>query len=89
MKIDWKHLFNWNIDVVGGPAAVYGRDGRVAGYKVIVKYKHHGSDTLFFDVNTEHFYTMYNGPEDAAKQTYKSYVAQMNRQKARAAVRQK
>ncbi len=83
MKLNWKKILNWDIDCVGGPATLYGKDGRVRGYKVIVNYVHHGSDEMFFDVNSEHLYTQYKGPEDAAKQVYREYVSRMIRQKAR------
>ncbi len=83
MKLNWKKIFNWNIDCVAGPAALYGKDGRVRGYKVFVKYVHHGSYEMFFDVNSAHWYVSYDGPEDAARRTYKEYLARMKRQRAR------
>lgn len=31
MKINWKKLFDWFIDSVGGPGETYDKNGRVRG----------------------------------------------------------
>ena len=89
MKINWKKLFDWSIDSVGGPAETYDKNGRVRGYKVVVRYVHHGSNELFFDIENEHLWAQYGSPEDAAKQTAKSYRSRMIRQRSVATARQK
>lgn len=89
MKLNWKKLFDWSIDCVGGPAEVYGKNGGVRGYKVIVRYVHHGSNELFFDMNSEHLWAQYGSPEEAAKQTARSYRHRMIKQRSAALARQK
>lgn len=89
MKLNWKKLFDWSIDCVGGPAEVYNKNGSVRGYRVIVKYVHHGSDELFFDMETEHLWTQYGSPETAARQAAQSYRRRMIKQRTTALARQK
>lgn len=89
MKLNWKKLFDWSIDCVGGPAEVYNKNGSVRGYKVIVKYVHHGSNELFFDMESEHLWTQYGSPEKAAKQVAKSYRSKMIKQRMATLARQK
>ncbi len=89
MKLNWKKLFDWSIDCVGGPAEVYNKNGSVRGYRVIVKYVHHGSDELFFDMETEHLWTQYGSPEVAARQAAQSYRRRMIKQRTTALARQK
>ena len=89
MKINWKKLFDWSIDSVVGPSETYDKNGRVRGYKVIVRYVHHGSNELFFDMDAEHLWTQYGSPEDAAKQVAQSYRRRIIKQRTAALARQK
>ncbi len=89
MKINWKKLFDWSVDCVGGPGETYDKYGRVRGYKVVVKYTHHGSDELFFDMEDEHLWTQYGSPEEAAKQTVKFYQDKIAKQRKMQLARQK
>ena len=89
MKLNWRKIFDWSVDCVGGPAQVFNKDGSVRGYKVIVRYVHHGSDELFFDMESEHLWTQYGGPEEAAKQVAQSYRRKMTRQRIATLARQK
>ena len=76
MKTNRKKLLDWIIDCVGGPGETYDKYGRVRGYKVVVKYTHHGSDELFFG-------------EEAAKQTVKFYQNRIAKQRKVQLTRQK
>lgn len=89
MKLNWKKLFDWSIDCVGGPAEVYNKNGSVRGYKVIVKYVHHGSNELFFDMESEHLWTQYGSPENAAKHFAQLYRSKMTKQRIATLARQK
>ena len=89
MKLNWKKLFDWSIDCVGGPAEVYNKNGSVRGYKVIVRYVHHGSNELFFDMEAEHLWTQYGSPEAAARQVAQSYRRRIIKQRTAALARQK
>ena len=82
MKLDWKHLFNWEIANVNQPvrAAQFG----VQGYLVSVEYKYHGVDEHFFSVEDERMYTTYVNPQAAARECYKSYRRKMLKQAGRA-----
>ena len=85
MKLDWKHLFDWTIDSVGGPAQSFKSNGQTAGYTLMVRYKYHGTDKYYFDAEDERLYTTFRSPEEAAKLCYADAVRRMNRQKARMA----
>lgn len=78
MKIDWKHLFNWEIVSVSAPvkSARFG----VQGYSVVVEYKYHGIEEEFFSVQDERMYSVYVNPETAANECYKHYLGKMRKQ---------
>ncbi len=56
MKIKWRKITDWSIEHVCEPVKSYynyGRNRTLLGYEVVVVYKHHGRDTLFFGVDPE------------------------------------
>lgn len=82
MKLDWKHLFNWDISMVS--MATLRQDNIIQGYKVVVSYKHHGDKEFYYDRKT------YDKPEyplmgakQIAENTYNRYMAKMEAQKSR------
>ena len=79
MKIDWKHIFNWDVSAIQSPQAVK-KDGRVIGYKVVVTYKYHGRDEEFYSVDDEHLYRVWTGPQDAAQEAYRGHLRNMHSQ---------
>ncbi len=79
MKIDWKHLFNWDVVSVKAPVTVMNK-GRVIGYKVVVTYKYHGTDEEFYSTDEERFYRLWTGPQDAARASYKQHLRKMTKQ---------
>lgn len=78
MKIDWKHLFNWEISKVYRPVKAV--QSGVHGYMVAVEYKFHGKEELFFSVEDDRMYTTYVNPETAAHECYEAYVKHQERQ---------
>ncbi|MBQ8367644.1 MAG: hypothetical protein IJX43_01110 [Alphaproteobacteria bacterium] len=86
MKIKWKKIFDWSIKDVSPVLPVKDAWGHVKGYKVIVSYVHHGDDVHYFDLNQESYYTLYQGPEDAANTVRSDYVQKWARQQKRAAM---
>ena len=88
MKIDWKHLFNWDVVAVKAPEEVI-LDGRSVGYKVVVTYKYHGVDTEFYSADDERMYTTYVNPKAAAQEAYRGHLHSMRKQIERAAVRER
>ena len=73
MKIDWKHIFNWDVKSVEFPHEVMDSNGRVLGYNVVVTYKYHGKDTEFYSADDERMYTTYVNPQAAAMEAYRAY----------------
>lgn len=82
MKLDWKHLFNWDVVAVKAPQKVV-QNGRVIGYNVVVTYKHHGVDTEFYSTDDERMYTTYVSPQVAAREAYKTHLRNMKKQSER------
>ena len=58
MKIDWKHIFNWDVVYVKAPEAVV-RGGKLVGYRVIVAYKYHGADEELYSIEEPRFYKLW------------------------------
>ena len=82
MKLDWKHLFNWEITSVKAPKEVV-ENGKLTGYKVVVTYKYHGTVEEFYGIEDEHFYRLWTGPKDVAYRSYKEHLVKMKRQISR------
>ena len=82
MKIDWKHIFNWDVISVKAPEAVM-RNGRIVGYNVVVDYKYHGKDTEFYSADDDRMYTTYAGPQAAAQEAYNGYLRRIKKQNER------
>lgn len=85
MKLNWRKIFDWSIDCVGGPGQVFYGNGNVRGYIVIVRYVHHGSEEFFFAQDDERLWAQYGSPEAAAKQTAKLYREKLAKQKSKVA----
>ncbi len=77
MHINMKKIFDWNIQDVRGPFAVYTQNKRIDGFNVFVVYRHHGARRFFFDVMSEKWWGLYSTPELAAK----NFAAQMRAKK--------
>lgn len=82
MKVDWRHLFDWEISMVS--VETLRRDNIIQGYKVVVSYKHHGDKVFYYDRKT------YDKPErplvgakQIAENTYNHYMTKMEAQKSR------
>lgn len=82
MKINWKHLFDWDIDAVSEPKQIMVKNF-VVGYDVAVHYKHHGEKIIFFDNRKANYSYLYSNAQEAAQCTYQQYVDKMNTQKRR------
>ncbi len=97
MKITFKELFGWNISNVSMPVKKHELvEGKLeyVGYDVCAEYRNVNTgrtrqETVHFAYDDERMYTLYNGPEDAAKQYYASLLRKMQRQQARTVARQK
>lgn len=90
MKLNWKKIFNWNIQSVSDVQALYRENDKsrdILGYEVTVTYTHHGNKSAFFDFNSESMWTTYSGPHDAAQSYHDSMVQKMNAQRAKLANR--
>jgi len=50
MKINFKHLFDWTVEEVEGPAEMQPLNykGVIVSYAVITVYKHHGACLTYF-----------------------------------------
>lgn len=79
MKLDWKHLFNWDVVAVKAPEKVID-NGKLTGYQVVVTYKYHGTDKEFYSIDDERLYTTYRSPEDAAREAFRGHLAKMGKQ---------
>ena len=82
MKLDWRHIFNWDVVAVKVPETVVD-NGRVVGYKVVVTYKYHGTDAEFYSVDEPRFYRVWSGPQDVARASYKEHLRRMRKQAQR------
>lgn len=79
MKLDWKHIFNWDVVDVKAPQEVV-EEGEVTGYKVVVTYKYHGIDEEFYSLEDERLYKVWSGPAFAARCSYNEHLKKMKRQ---------
>lgn len=79
MKIDWKHIFNWDVSSVRAPETIM-KNGKVIGYQVVVRYKHHGIDKEFYSVDEPRLYKLWTGPQDAAQSSYREHLRNMAKQ---------
>lgn len=79
MKLDWKHIFNWDVVDVKAPEAVV-QDGKTVGYRVVVEYKYHGQDVEFYSLDEPRLYKLWDGPKDAAQSSYKEHLRKMGKQ---------
>ncbi|MBQ7128265.1 MAG: hypothetical protein IJO18_04765 [Alphaproteobacteria bacterium] len=50
MKIDWKHILDWDVVALKAPEVVV-QDGKTVGYRVVVEYKYHGQDIEFYSLD--------------------------------------
>lgn len=71
MKLNLRKIFNWDISNVAGPFPVYENDlfrgNQLSGFKVVVTYKYHGNHSVFFDIDCEQLWLMYEHPHRAAR----------------------
>lgn len=71
MKLNFRKIFNWDISNVADPVPVYDnelfRGNQLSGYKVVVTYKYHGKQNVFFDIDSEQLWIMYEHPLRAAR----------------------
>ena len=79
MKLDWKHIFNWDVVDVKAPQEVV-EEGEVTGYKVVVTYKYHGIYEEFYSVEDGRLYKVWSGPAFAARCSYNEHLKKMKRQ---------
>ena len=79
MKIDWKHLFNWEIESVKAPEEVV-KEGSIVGYRVVVTYKYHGTYVENYSFDNDRLYKVWVGPKEAAQVAYKQHLCTMRRQ---------
>lgn len=53
MKVDWKHIFNWEIESVSEPYIVHMPQVYVPIYSVDINYKYHGSRRKVFATDVD------------------------------------
>ena len=81
MKLDWKHLFNWDISVVS--MNTLRQDNIIQGYKVVVSYKYHGDKVFYYDRKYDRPEYPLMGAKQIAESTYNHYKAKMKPSKSR------
>lgn len=97
MKINWKKIFNWDIQSVSHmdchiEPQFYDQNGDRRGGMVrqisfTVNYMYHGPRKFVFRGDDERLYTAYGNPVLAANALHQDYVDTMRRQQQRCQVR--
>ncbi len=80
MKLDFKHLLDWSILSVSEPVAVVKKQ-QMQGYKFVVNYIYHGSQTLFFEEGAPKWVMNYGDARCAARSRYMQFRDKMYKQK--------